>query len=102
MASDIPERVRLEVLARDQYACVSCGTAGENRLQLHHVVYRSQGGTHDEENLATLCSDCHRLVHHGDLTVRYLEWRPHEWAWFCTRRRRKPLHHITPNEPLSS
>lgn len=60
----VSESERRAVLERDGQ-CLACGTAGENRLQLHHTVYRSQGGTHDRDNLITLCFRCHRLHHEG-------------------------------------
>lgn len=28
-------------------------------LQIHHLVFVSQGGTNDPDNLITLCFDCH-------------------------------------------
>ncbi len=62
---DIPYSVRMAVLERDLYQCQLCGTGGENRLQLHHVVYRSHGGSHERENLITLCFRCHMKVHDG-------------------------------------
>lgn len=32
-------------------------------LEVHHIVRRSQGGTHDLDNLVTLCTAGHRWVH---------------------------------------
>lgn len=77
--------LRRVVLERDHEQCVACGRGGENILQLHHLVYRSQGGTHTEENLATLCRDCHDDVHAGLLDVAYLEWYPGVFSFFCRR-----------------
>jgi 5-methylcytosine-specific restriction endonuclease McrA len=79
----IPDAVRRQVLDRDNDQCVVCGTNW--RLELHHVVYRSQGGTHDESNLATLCQDCHRRIHAGRLSIAYLETPTGAWHWFATR-----------------
>ncbi|MEE8491617.1 MAG: HNH endonuclease, partial [Acidimicrobiia bacterium] len=33
--------------------------------EVHHIVPRSQGGTHDVENLATLCWWNHHVAIHG-------------------------------------
>lgn len=82
MSGDIPEAVRLRVLERDGYACIACGTAGENRLQLHHLTYRSQGGAHTATNLVTLCRRCHDAIHAGLLELEHVEWRANEFAWF--------------------
>lgn len=58
---DIPVSVRKAVMKRDRGRCRFCGT--DTGLQLHHVVYRSQGGQHEESNLITLCLRCHDTVH---------------------------------------
>lgn len=56
------------VLHRDKYTCQICGKK-HTRLEVHHIIYRSQGGTNDENNLITLCEDCHKKVHNGILTI---------------------------------
>lgn len=40
------------VLNRDSYTCQICG-AKNTRLEVHHIVYRSKGGTDDEDKEAT-------------------------------------------------
>ncbi len=32
-------------------------------LQVHHVKFRSHPGDDSEENLITLCAECHQKVH---------------------------------------
>ena len=32
--------------------------------EVHHIVPISQGGTHDEKNLMSLCQSCHTRIHH--------------------------------------
>ena len=56
------------ILNRDNYKCQCCGKKNI-RLEVHHIVYRSQGGTDNETNLITLCADCHSKVHSGSLTI---------------------------------
>lgn len=51
------EMRKREVLDRDMWRCRSC--ASVLQLQVDHVVNRSSGGTHDMENLQTLCANCH-------------------------------------------
>ncbi|WP_429126495.1 HNH endonuclease [Aeromonas veronii] len=41
--------------------CCACGST-EN-LHQHHLMPRSLGGTDDEENLITLCGECHGVIH---------------------------------------
>ena len=52
-----------KVLERDGWRCQFCGRAED--LQVHHVNPRSRLGDDAEENLITLCSDCHRSHHEG-------------------------------------
>ena len=73
---DIPEQVRRAVLERDEYQCQLCGTTGDNRLQLHHVVFRSHGGRHDAENLVTVCARCHEDIHTGRQGITLVEVKP--------------------------
>lgn len=53
-------------LNRDNYKCKCCG-ATKTRLEAHHIIYRSQGGSDDLENLTTLCESCHEALHRGEL-----------------------------------
>ena len=57
----IPDSVRKAVLIRDGARCRYCSI--DTNLHLHHIVYRSQGGKHTEDNLITLCSKHHELMH---------------------------------------
>jgi 5-methylcytosine-specific restriction endonuclease McrA len=79
---NIPAAVRQAVLDRDHDQCQLCGTGGDNRLQLHHLEYRSQGGTHAPENLITLCYKCHEDVHQRRADILLLEVSPGVWASF--------------------
>ena len=60
----VPPKVRRFVLARDGQ-CVIDGCDSTYRLQVHHIVPRSAGGTHDVENLTTLCWWHHHVAIHG-------------------------------------
>lgn len=59
---------REAILHRDNYTCQCCGKKN-CRLEVHHVKFRSNGGTDDEENLITLCEDCHKGVHDGTIVI---------------------------------
>lgn len=59
---------REHALCRDKYTCQVC-KAKNMRLEVHHIKYRSQGGTDDLDNLITLCADCHKKVHAGELSI---------------------------------
>ena len=56
---------KYHVLARDEYTCQLCHKHGEGvKLVVHHIVYRSQGGTDRVDNLITLCTNCHTTKNH--------------------------------------
>jgi len=59
---------RSAILHRDNYTCQCCGKKN-CRLEVHHIKFRSNGGTDDEENLITLCEDCHKGVHAGIIVL---------------------------------
>ena len=59
---------REAILYRDNYTCQCCGKKN-CRLEVHHVKFRSNGGTDDEGNLLTLCEDCHKGVHAGTVVL---------------------------------
>ena len=59
---------REAVLHRDNYTCQYCGKK-HARLEVHHIIFRSLGGSDDERNLITLCEKCHKAVHDGLLVL---------------------------------
>jgi hypothetical protein len=59
------------VLTRDDYTCQQCkGKPKEKRLEVHHLVFRSQNGSDEEANLLTLCKTCHDGLHAGSMTLK--------------------------------
>ena len=65
------ENVRHYVLARDNYTCQKCkGKSKDSRLEVHHIVFRSQGGPDIVINLITLCKTCHQALHNGEFTIK--------------------------------
>ena len=65
----IPPATRRNVLRRDNKRCVVPGCHNHRFLDLHHVTPRSEGGTHDADQLATLCGAHHRAAHAGTLVL---------------------------------
>lgn len=58
------------VLNRDNYTCQYCkGKRKDSRLEVHHIIYRSNCGSDDENNLITLCQTCHKLLHNGEIKL---------------------------------
>ena len=58
--------LREAVFTRDNYRCRICGRGLEDDviLLVHHIIYRSQGGTNRINNLLTVCSGCHTPKNH--------------------------------------
>lgn len=50
-----------QVLERDGWRCQVCGNM--QNLQIHHLRFRSQSGGDVEQNLITLCAECHKQTH---------------------------------------
>lgn len=52
--------IRKLVKERDEYRCTECGKpATVTQLDVHHREALKDGGTHNPDNLVTLCRDCH-------------------------------------------
>lgn len=64
------EDTKARVLNRDGYKCQICkGKHKDSKLEIHHIVFRSQGGSDEAENLITLCHTCHSALHAGRIKV---------------------------------
>lgn len=69
--------LREAVFFRDNYTCQCCKRTIKDHaiLHVHHIVYRSQGGTNRMSNLATVCEQCHTPANHQP-GGRLWNWRP--------------------------
>ncbi len=60
----VDARQRERILERDGHACVLCGREPDRKsriwLEVDHIVALSDGGENDDNNLRTLCNECHR------------------------------------------
>ena len=43
--------------------CAACGESDADKLEHHHLIPTSEGGSDDETNKLTLCSTCHGKIH---------------------------------------
>ena len=60
------ENMKARILARDNHTCQICKKKPKNeRLEVHHIIFRSQGGSDEENNLVTVCHSCHVELHKG-------------------------------------
>ena len=64
-------RRRYRVFERDGWRCQMPGCRSGSALHSHHIVFRSHGGSDDDENRLILCHPCHeRVVHGGHARIR--------------------------------
>lgn len=61
--SVIPPDVIDRMMVKCARRCCICRRFRPTKLQVHHIVERSQGGSNDEENLIVVCFSCHSDVH---------------------------------------
>lgn len=55
----VSQRLRYEILRRDNHACRYCGATAPNvKLNVDHVIPTSLGGSDKPDNLVTACADC--------------------------------------------
>ena len=54
-------KLQRQVLERDGWRCQVCGSM--QNLQVHHLKFRSHSGSDEEQNLITLCAECHERMH---------------------------------------
>lgn len=80
-AQDIPAAVRRAVITRDR-GCRAPGCAAPpSQCDLHHIVARGDGGSHDPDNLVALCRRNHTDIEQWqvtlDPTTAVVTWRRH-------------------------
>ena len=55
------QKKRLEILERDGWECTNCGTK-DVELHVHHLKYNGNPWDAKNEDLQTLCKDCHAIA----------------------------------------
>jgi 5-methylcytosine-specific restriction endonuclease McrA len=59
--ADAYRELHRRILERDGWRCQVCGSM--QNLQVHHLKLRSRSGSDEEQNLITLCVQCHERMH---------------------------------------
>ncbi len=69
--------LREAVFTRDGYTCQCCGKSVKDKvvLRIHHIRYRSQGGSNSMGNLITVCDKCHTPKNHK-IGGKLYNWKP--------------------------
>lgn len=65
--SGVWRRLRRAIYQRDNYNCKKCRRHGGN-LHAHHIIPLGKHDPLDEDNIITVCIDCHGLIHNGGVT----------------------------------
>jgi hypothetical protein len=67
-----PESVPTQwrVLERDEHRCSIPGCSQRRGLEVHHVVWRSRGGSDHMDNREVVCHGHHKAIHAGLIRVR--------------------------------
>ncbi|MEO8842313.1 MAG: HNH endonuclease [Kofleriaceae bacterium] len=68
-AQDIAPKTRREVLHRDGGKCTVPRCRSARFIEIHHIVPRGEGGSHDATNLTCLCDGHHKNLHDGKLRL---------------------------------
>jgi hypothetical protein len=64
------ENTKAMVLNRDGYVCQYCkGKRKDSKLEVHHIIYRNNGGSDEASNLIALCHTCHKALHSGKIKL---------------------------------
>ncbi|WP_167882420.1 AAA family ATPase [Leptospira sarikeiensis] len=49
--------------------CIICFEKNIKVLEIHHIIFRKNGGSNELENLCVLCRNCHAKAHKGDISI---------------------------------
>lgn len=59
------------ILTRDNHVCQYCkGKSKDSKLEVHHIIFRKNGGSDDSDNLITLCKTCHDKLHKSEIKLK--------------------------------
>jgi hypothetical protein len=65
----VPRWLRRQVLHRDGDGCAFPGCEARRFLHIHHIEHWARGGPTDLDNLLTVCTSHHDLIHEGRWSV---------------------------------
>jgi hypothetical protein len=67
---DVTPAIRKVVFARDRDRCRVPGCRSAQNIDVHHILHREHGGSHDPSNLILMCHGHHTAHHEGRLVIR--------------------------------
>lgn len=71
------ENVKQFVLASDNHTCQYCKKRNL-KLHVHHIIFKSQGGSDRPDNLVTLCEQHHKELHAGIINPKFKKPRKYQ------------------------
>ena len=83
----VPRAIRRALINRDKGCAFPTCDKRPKWTDAHHVRHWSSGGPTSLENLALLCRNHHRVIHHSDWEIRMIQGLP----WFI------PPSYVDPN-----
>lgn len=75
----VGETCKKKVKDRDGEQCVVCEST--DGLIYHHIIPVNEGGSGEPENVAILCSDCHRDAHPETWEEVWYDSKQEFWGW---------------------
>ena len=62
--------INKKVYKKSQGKCRICGETDYNTLDVHRIIIPGKdGGKYRESNVSSLCANCHRKVHAGEIQI---------------------------------
>jgi 5-methylcytosine-specific restriction endonuclease McrA len=58
------------LISREKGICQICGKKITDRIEKHHIIQRSDGGTNKANNYALVHSECHSKIHSGKTKLK--------------------------------
>lgn len=70
VSATFSSKTRKAIVERDSGLCVRCGA---QYSEIHHIIFRSQGGKGTIDNGVCVCTPCHHLAHMHKNMRRWFE-----------------------------
>lgn len=67
--SSAHKKAQLAGKIRDNFTCQVCGTKEKNKVQGHHIFDHFFSGSASEDNIITLCKECHKKAHQSLIDI---------------------------------
>jgi len=58
-------KIYLDAMGYDTSDFIPCEVCGAEGVDVHHIIFRSHGGSDTIDNLMALCRECHNREHFG-------------------------------------